>query len=257
MTSAATIEGTTRYRDRFQTQIPAEHFREAEGLLLSSIGLGTYLGHWDAKTDEAYKKSVIRAVELGCNVIDSAINYRFQRSERNIGDALKELFKSGTASRDEMVVCTKGGYVPYENEPPNGPVEARRYVEETFINTGIVTRDEVFSGSHCMAPRYLEHQLNQSLQNLSLDAIDVYYIHNPEGQLGGISAEQFASRIHAAFEFLEKCVADGKIRYYGTATWNGYRQPPGSRDLLSLADLEYTASEVAGDDHHFRFIQLP
>src|SRR5258708_8289959 len=215
MTSAATTEGTTRYRDRFKAEIPAEHFREAEGLLLSSIGLGTYLGHWDAKTDEAYQKAVVKAVELGCNVIDSAINYRFQRSERNIGDAIKELFKSGKASRDEIVICTKGGYVSFENQPPNGPAEARRYVEETFINTGIVTRDEVFSGSHCMAPRYLEHQLNQSLQNLGLDAIDVYYIHNPEGQLGGIPPEQFATRIHASFEFLEKVVADCKIRYNG------------------------------------------
>ena len=257
MTSAATSEGTDRYRDRFKTQLPSEHFRQAEGLWMSSIGLGTYLGQWDANTDESYKKSVVKAVELGCNVIDTAINYRFQRSERNIGVALKELFKSGAASRDEIVVCTKGGYVPYENQPPAGPVEARRYIEETFIDSGIVSRDQIFQGSHCMAPRYLENQLNQSLHNLGLDAIDVYYIHNPEGQLGGIAREEFGQRIHAAFEFLEKCVTDGKIRYYGTATWNGYRQPSGSRDLLSLADLEYTASEVAGDDHHFRFIQLP
>jgi aryl-alcohol dehydrogenase-like predicted oxidoreductase len=257
MTAAATVEGTEAYRNRFQTQLPAEHFRQAEGLLLSSIGLGTYLGHWDENTDESYQKSVVRAVELGCNVIDTAINYRFQRSERNIGAALNELFKSGKASREEVVICTKGGYVPYENEPPNGPVEARRYIEETFINTGIVSREEIFAGSHCMAPRYLENQLNQSLQNLGLDAIDVYYIHNPEGQLGGIARDEFSRRIYAAFEFMEKCVADGKIRYYGTATWNGYRQPSGSRDLLSLADLEYTASEVAGDEHHFRFIQLP
>jgi len=257
MTSAATIEGTDRYRQRFKTQLSPEHFRQAEGLHLSSIGLGTYLGQWDASTDESYEKSVVRAVELGCNVIDTAINYRFQRSERNIGQALRELFKSGAASREEIVICTKGGYVPFEDQPPAGPVEARRYIEEKFIDSGIVSRDQVFQGSHCMAPSYLENQLNQSLQNLGLEAIDIYYIHNPEGQLGGIARDEFDRRIHAAFEFLEKCVADDKIRYYGTATWNGYRQPPGSRDLLSLADLEYTASEIAGDDHHFRFIQLP
>jgi aryl-alcohol dehydrogenase-like predicted oxidoreductase len=257
MTAAATAEGTEAYRARFQTQIPAEHFRQAEGLSLSSIGLGTYLGHCDANTDQSYRDSVIRAVELGCNVIDTAINYRFQRSERNIGDALKELFKSGAASRDEVVICTKGGYIPFENEQPRNAVEAKHYIQETFIDPGIVSREDLFSGSHCMTPRYLEHQLNQSLQNLGLDAIDVYYIHNPEGQLGGLGPETFRTRIHAAFEFLEKSVADGKIRYYGTATWNGYRQPSGSRDLMSLADLEYTASEVAGDEHHFRFIQLP
>ena len=33
----------------------------------------------------------MRAVELGANVIDTAANYRFQRSERSIGGALNEL----------------------------------------------------------------------------------------------------------------------------------------------------------------------
>jgi aryl-alcohol dehydrogenase-like predicted oxidoreductase len=257
MTSAATVDGTERYKARFAGQLSPDHFRSAEGLCLSSIGLGTYLGQWDKQTDVSYRKSVVRAIELGCNVIDTAANYRFQRSERNIGDALKDVFKSGIAKRDEVIICTKGGYIPFENEPPSGPVEARRYIEENFINSGIVSRSEIFNGSHCMAPSYLEHQLNQSLQNLGLDSIDVYYIHNPEGQLGGVLPEQFSRRIHAAFEFLEKCVSEGKIRYYGTATWNGYRQPLGSRDLLSMADLEYTASEIAGDEHHFRFVQLP
>src|SRR5882762_3646313 len=85
-----------------------------------------------------------------------------------------------------LVICTKGGYIPFESQQPGSAVEAKRYIEETFINPGIISRDELFSGSHCMTPRYLEHQLNQSLQNLGLDAIDVYYIHNPEGQLGGL-----------------------------------------------------------------------
>src|SRR2546422_3118623 len=35
------------------------------------------------QTDEAYTAAVVAAVESGINVIDSAINYRFQRSERD------------------------------------------------------------------------------------------------------------------------------------------------------------------------------
>ena len=53
---------------------------------------------------------------LGANVIDTAANYRFQRSERSVGEALRRLSAAGFA-RDELVVCTKGGYLPFDGEP--------------------------------------------------------------------------------------------------------------------------------------------
>ena len=92
---AATSEGTERYRKRFEGRIPREHFCYAQGLLFSSIGIGTYLGNYDEETDRLYHDATVRAVEAGCNVIDSAINYRLQRSERSIGTALKELSANG------------------------------------------------------------------------------------------------------------------------------------------------------------------
>ena len=55
----ATPEGTARFRDRFAAQLPG-HFREAGGLWLSSIGLGTYLGEPDAATDALYREAVTR-----------------------------------------------------------------------------------------------------------------------------------------------------------------------------------------------------
>ena len=73
----------------------------------------------------------------------------------------------------------------------------------------------------------------------------------------GVSREDFLVRVQAAFEFLESAVSDGRIGVYGTATWNGYRQSPGSRDYLSLAELDEVARKVGGEDHHFRVIQLP
>src|SRR5436190_9635418 len=91
----ATPEATQRYQKRFTGEIPPEHYRLAQGLTASSIGLGTYLGNHDAEADRLYREAVIRAVELGCNVIDTAINYRFQRSERSIGAALTGLDATG------------------------------------------------------------------------------------------------------------------------------------------------------------------
>jgi len=56
---------------------------------------------------------------------------------------------------------------------------------------------------------------------------------------------------------LEKQVRAGGLGYYGMATWSAFRLPEGSRDSINLADIVELAREVGGDDHHFRFIQLP
>ena len=250
----ATPEGTKRYAQRTTPTTARGHFRERDGLLLSSIGLGTYLGHWDEHTDRSYHEAIKRAVELGCNVIDSAINYRFQRSERAIGGALKQMFDSGKASRDEVVVATKAGFFPFEDEPPR---DARAWIIENVIEKGLARPEEIAAGSHCMTPAYLEDQLNRSLENLGLETIDIYYVHNPESQLEAVNRDEFDHRLRSAFDFLERAASDGRIGCYGTATWNGYRQEPESRGYLSLAEIASLAREVGGDGHRFRAIQLP
>ena len=250
----ATVEGTERYRERFRESASTNHFRLEQNLWLSSIGLGTYLGKWDERTDKAYTDSVVRAVQLGVNVIDTAANYRFQRSERSIGAALGQLNEAGQATRDELVICTKGGYLPFDGEPPR---DARRYFEETFVRPGIASFSDMVAGSHCMTPRYLEHQINQSLNNLGLESLDVYYVHNPETQLQEVSREEFDERLGRAFEMFEQMRAAGRIRMYGAATWNGFRAAHDAREHLSLERMTEIARSVGGDAHGFRFAQLP
>ena len=250
----ATLEGTARYRDRFRSEAATAHFRLEQDLWLSSIGIGSYLGEADEATDERYAAAVRRAVELGANVIDTAANYRFQRSERSIGVALKALIEDGSFARDELVVCTKGGYLPFDGEPPS---DVRRYVEETFVRTGIADFSDIVGGSHCMTPSYLQSQLDQSLANMNLSCVDVYYIHNPESQLAQVSRAEFEIRLRAAFERLERNRAEGKLTKYGVATWNGFRVAEGERGYHSLERMEALAREVGGEEHGFRFVQLP
>ena len=254
ITGCATPEGTRRYAERMSSLTANGHFRQQQDLCMSSIGLGTYLGQWDERTDRLYVEAIKRAIELGCNLIDSAINYRFQRSERNIGAALKQLIESGKAARDEIIIATKGGFIPFDNEPPR---DARSWIVENIIDTGAARAEDIVGGSHCMSPSYLDNQLTRSLENLDLDCIDIYYIHNPETQLEAVQRDEFNQRIRAAFEFLERAAADHRIQFYGTATWNGYRQPPTAHGYLALAGLEAIAREVGGDHHRFRVIQLP
>jgi len=90
-----------------------------------------------------------------------------------------------------------------------------------------------------------------------VETIDLYYVHNPETQLAEIEAKEFTKRLQAAFALLEKKVAEGKIRMYGTATWSGYRSSPDSPEHLSLEEINVLAREAGGPGHHFKAVQLP
>jgi aryl-alcohol dehydrogenase-like predicted oxidoreductase len=267
MKKHATPEGTQRYAQRFVGRTHETHFRriadasapraersqESGQLSVSTLGIGTYLGNPDEATDRAYTEAVIAAVESGFNVVDSAINYRLQRSERSIGAALTELVKRGVA-REEILLCTKAGFLTPDGSMPADP---GAYFQSEFISRGILKPEDIAAGCHSMAPRYLADQLERSLRNLSVECLDVFYMHNPETQLSEISRGDFLARIAAAFMWAETMVSAGKICAYGLATWNGFRVRPDSPEHISLAAVEALAQQIAGEAHHFRFVQLP
>jgi aryl-alcohol dehydrogenase-like predicted oxidoreductase len=250
----ATAQGTLRYAARFQGRAAPGHFRDVQaGLVLSSIGIGTYLGEPDEATDKGYTSAVVAAVEGGINVVDSAINYRLQRSERSVGAALKQLAAKGFP-RDEIVLCTKAGFLTPDGEMPD---DANEYFAPEYIEPGIFRPEDIAAGCHCMTPRYLADQLDRSRRNLGVDCVDVFYLHNPETQLSEVPPDEFRGRIGKAFTFLESAVAAGKIGAYGLATWNAFRDEPKSQGYLSLAAMEEIARDAGGAEHHFRFVQLP
>ena len=252
----ASHSGTARLCARFPKFSAAGHFRQPEHvphlshLWLSSVGIGTYLGEPDTATDQRYTDAALDAIAGGINVLDSAINYRFQRSERSIGAVIKQL----PGRREELLICSKAGYLTYDGTVPSDP---RRYFIEQYIEPGIVPREELVGGIHCMAPSYLKNQLERSRHNLQVETIDVFYIHNPEQQSGEVSRDIFHDRLRRAFAALEQAVAGNKIRVYGTATWSGFRQDRGAKDYLDLGEIAAIAHQVGGDGHHFRAIQLP
>jgi len=250
----ATPQGTLHYAARFQGRAAAGHFRQAAGeLLLSSIGIGTYLGEPDAATDARYTEAVIAAIKGGINLIDSASNYRFQRSERSIGRALQLLATQGF-SREEIVLSTKAGFLTPDGAMPD---DTEAYFLREFVERGIFRTEDIVAGCHCLAPRYLADQLERSLVNFGVESVDVFYLHNPETQLSETSVEEFRRRITEAFRFLEAAVEASKIGAYGLATWNSFRDDPKTPGYLSLASIEQVAREVGGANHHFRFLQLP
>jgi len=256
----ATPEGTASYRDRFPQLRDAGHFRPPEHatgpaeLWMSSIGAGTYLGEPDDTTDREYTAAIATALRSGINVLDTAINYRHQRSERNVGAALRQVIDSGELRRNEVVVCTKAGYLSFEGDLPADP---RAYFLREYVESGVIDPAQLAGGMHCMTPAYLENQVGRSRRNLDLETIDVFYVHNPESQLAEVSREVFHQRLGEAFAMLENQVKEGSIAYYGVATWSAFRLAEGARDYLSLAEVEALARAAGGDQHHFRFVQLP
>lgn len=256
--SRASSEGTARYARRFRETLGPDSFREGlSGLTLSSVGLGTYLGECTDAEDERYVAAIRRALASGINVLDTAINYRCQRSERDIGTALRAAIAEGTVSRDEVVVCTKGGFLPLEGAPPVKRSEYERYVRGEFFETGVLSPDDVVGGGHSLAPSFLRYSIARSRRNLGIGTIDLYYLHNPEQQLATVSHPVLHERLRTAFATLEEAVAQDQIAAYGCATWNALRRPPGTKGHLNLAELVGVAREVAGDRHHLVAVQLP
>ena len=254
----ASAAGTARHAERWGGRFAEDFFRTtATGLHVSSVALGTYLGDSDDATDARYAESIRAALTSGINVVDTAINYRCQRAERTIGATLESLLADGGVRRDEVVVCTKGGYIPLDGTPPASREEYRQLIQREYLDRGVLTADDIVGGGHAIAPKFLEDQVERSLGNLKLRAVDYFYIHNPEQQLSGLSPETFYARMRSAFETLEACVAAGRIGAYGVATWSGLRLPAESPGALSLFRLHALAREVAGEGHHFRIAQLP
>lgn len=231
--------------------------RLSTGLTVSSLGMGTYLGECDDDEDARYTIALVAGVGRGVNLIDTAINYRCQRSERAVGQAIAKLISSRNALREQLVICTKGGFVPLEGAPPDSRAEYDSYLQGEYFEPGVMSRADLVAGGHCLTPKFLANQIERSRSNLGIDCIDVYYLHNPEQQLDVRDRPQFLALMRDAFTEMESQVAAGHIATYGCATWHGFRVFAANRNYLSLTELVEIAREVGGPDHHFRAIQLP
>ena len=254
----ATSEGTKNYTEYAISQgRPISHFKSFDSLHLSSIGMGTYLGQPSEEDDQAVENAVFESVKSGAvNVIDTAINYRAMRSEKSIGRALLRLVKDRIISRDQIFISTKNGYITNDGDYPN--IDVMEYIHRMYIQTDVITADDISSGYNIINPNYLAKCIDKSLMNMHVSSIDLVYIHNAfESWYQDVSREQFMEMLVKAFEVYEKYRAKNKIRYYGMATWTCFRVPPTSPEYLSLEQAVKCAESVGGRDHGFRFIQLP
>jgi aryl-alcohol dehydrogenase-like predicted oxidoreductase len=199
------------------------------------------------------KEPVAEAVRNGANMIDTAANYRYRMSEREIGEALESLDAEGF-TREELIIASKAGFIPLDFPFPKDPYV---WINETLIDGGLATKEEIIADQHCLSPGFLRWSVEESLKNLGVETLDILYLHNPETQLGYVSPEVLNSRIEAAFALFETLADEGKIKAYGIASWNGFLYEESDMEYLGLSGMIALAKKAGGDAHRFRHLQLP
>lgn len=249
----ATFDDTYNFAKKFSHY--KDFYIKHNDLIFSKLGLGTF--NKEPYKEENYLfhyiEGVKEAVKSGINLIDTASNYRYGQSEKEIGIALQELFEEGVTKREELIICSKGGFIQLEYPFPENPY---KWIEENILNNSLATKDDIELDQHCMTPDYLEWSCKKSLENMGVKTIDIYFLHNPEIQVSKLGYKKFLKKVETIFKRFEKMVEMGMIKYYGVAVWNGFIDDS-TNEHLNLEDLVDIAVKVGGVNHNFKYIQTP
>jgi uncharacterized protein len=255
----ATREGTARYAARFAAALGPDATAElgTTGLSAARVGFGSYRVD---DTGPGFAEALSRALERGCNLVDTSTNYGNGGSERLIGSVLGDLLGKGALARDEVIVVSKIGYVQGQNL---ALAMERREAGKPFAE--MVEYQE--GCWHCIHPEFLEDQLERSLERLGLETLDVCLLHNPEyfladaaqqhGSVDAAARDAFYARIEAAFRWFEAQVKAGRIGCYGVSSNTIAADPSKDAEATELARMLEAARRAGGDGHHFRVLQLP
>lgn len=223
---------------------------------VARLGLGTYLGSFTEEDSRQYIEAVSFAVRNGIAMIDTAINYRGMRSEKDVGKAINNLIASGEIHRDDIVIASKAGLLFGDITRGLNP---SRYLQEVLEPIGIRMDDfcEYDGLYQTLNPDFFEHALHISLQNLGVSTIDVHYIHIPEITRARLTEAEFYQRFAALFAWYEDKVKQGKIRFYGLAFELLCMEPGEEKWFIDIEKVYQIAEKVSGRDSHLKYIQLP
>jgi aryl-alcohol dehydrogenase-like predicted oxidoreductase len=248
----ATLNGTSEYLIKSGMPI-----RKSPMFCAPPIAMGTHLGEMNEEDSILYREGIEYGLMNGLNFIDTAINYRGMRSERDVGHVLKSLIERGSIRREEVIVSSKAGIIPGDIEANLVPAD---YLKKVLLDGGIIKESDlniVDTHRHVLSPDYYRFAIENSKKHLHLETIDLYYIHNPEISMMPLGPDLFYQQLEKLFSFFENQVQNGNINYYGFATWNGLLNAPNEEGYISIQETLNTAKRVAGEGHHFKFIQFP
>jgi aryl-alcohol dehydrogenase-like predicted oxidoreductase len=216
-------------------------------MILPLLGIGTYLGDVNDNTDKKIIDVLNVALKNKINFIDTAPNYRFGRSEKLIGNFLSKV------DRNKIILSTKVGFLPVNNSSIK---DYKLYFEQYFIKQGIINISDIYGDWQSFSPRYIKWQIEDSLKNLNTNYIDIYFLHNPEEIRPYVTKYKFYDIIFNAFKQINKEILNGKIKYVGISSWNGFIR---NKDKSISIDLEkiIEISKNTLVKNSFKYIQIP
>ena len=260
----ATAKATQAYADQhIQSGDAADgHYSEflRARMRLSSLGIGTFPGQASPEVDAQVAAVVTRALLSGINVIDTGAHYRYGRSLAAVGAGVRAAVEAGVP-REAMFLMSKGGFLTLRG---GMPADMNAWFEREIVAPGLGTREDLAKGAHLLTPEYLAYQLELSRTLMGVETLDVFLVDQPEVHIPVIGKEALNRKLGKVFEALERAVLDGKLRYYGISTFEGFRVETDNTMFQSITSMmglaERAAKEVTGQDearHHFKLVMMP
>lgn len=150
------------------------------GIKISEIALGSWMTDLKGGSKEDIAKETVKlAYESGINFFDCADAYSDGAAEQFLGKVLKDF------PRKELVISSK-----------------------VYFPTGTGVNDRGLSRKHIM------ENCNQSLKNMQLDYLDLYYCHRFDEN----------TNLEETLRAMSDLVAQGKVLYYGVSEeWGSAR----------------------------------
>ena len=250
----ADLNGTKEY---FNKQNYKENWYTAnDRYIYSRLGLGTFIGDFSDENSRLFRESIKYALLNGVNFIDTAINYRGMRSERDIGIVITKLIEDGLINRNQLIISSKAGIIPGDGEIMFRPIN---YMNVKLIDTGILSKEDVYMEETLwltMNPEYFEYALEVSRKHLNLETIDIYYMHELELSMKHYGAKEFYRRLKDIIVAYENMVSEGKIKEYGMATWDAFQLEETHEQYISLERVMEVVESVK-TEHHFKHLMVP
>jgi aryl-alcohol dehydrogenase-like predicted oxidoreductase len=225
-------------------------------LHLSSIGLGTYRGAADDATDAAYREALAHGLRHGLNVVDTGAHFRFGRSPKAAGAAVRDAVAAGVP-REAMFLVAKGGFVTFPDGVPEDP---EQWFKDNILRKGLGDPGDLAAGCHLLSPAYIAAQLEQCRRDLGVETLDCFIVDQPEIHIPEIGKEAVNDKLGQIYRVLEMAVQAGRLRSYGLATNKSWRVATDDDLFLSLTGQLGLAEKAAGygdHPHHFTTLQMP
>lgn len=264
ITGHANAKATRAYAEQHQREGHAAEGHYSEFLRarmqLSSLGVGTFPGAATPEVDAKIAAIVTRALLSGVNVIDTGAHYRYGRSLAAVGAGVRAAVEAGVP-REAMFLISKGGFLTLRGGPP---ADMQAWFEQEIVAQGYGSMEDLAKGCHLLTPAYINYQIELSRNLMGVETLDAFLVDQPEVHIPEIGKEALNRKLLPVFEVLERAVAEGRIRYYGIATFDSLRVETDDKLFQSITSMQGLAEKAAqaatGQDmarHHFKLMTMP